>query len=249
MGFVVQKMKVLICFFIFYSFVTEAIEIRFPDEELASESVLPILDPSRMVLNRNTPLKSRFELGVGAGFGLDEPFYFPIYGIGMLGFYITEVHSVRITGTYFPPILSGAGKALQAGEGLGDKRFDPHKVSYPQMMSFIDYQYSPFYGKISLAKNWVMNISIYGFIGPGLIIFNDNEKTLAVNLGIGQKFYFNKWLGIRGGLGFYGYRGPSPAKLDLGDTVTKVPYGQLKSQNGLGVLINIVANIGVVILI
>lgn len=245
-----RKTKVLILFTIFYIFPASALKIRFPDEELATESVLPLIDPPQMILNRNVSLKFKVELGAGVSFGLDEPFYFPIYGTGMLAFHLTEVHAISVTGTYFPPSRSASGEDLSQGKGLeiSGKKFDPLKAPYPQMMAFINYQYTPYYGKISLAKNWVMNLSIYSFIGPGLLVFNHNNQTAVGNFGIGQKLYFNKWLGIRGDLGFYGYYGPAPAKLNLGDDVEEVPYNQITPQQKR-LLINFVANVGVIFLI
>ena len=85
------------------------------DEELASETVLPVFDPPRMVLNRNISLKYRFELGGGGTFGLDEPFYFPSYATGFVSFYLSEVHGLSLTATWFPPYYSKAGEALKRG--------------------------------------------------------------------------------------------------------------------------------------
>ena len=230
----------------------EAVKIRFPDEELASESVLPLIDPPQMVLNRNVSLKYRVELGAGAGFGLDEPFYFPFYGVGQLAFNLTEVHAVSVTGTYFFPLRSSSGRALNQGKGLeaSGKKLDPLKAPYPQMMTFLNYQYTPYYGKISLAKNWVLNLSIYGFVGPGLLVFKDNDQTFVGNFGIGQKLYINKWLGIRADLGFYGYYGPAISKLSLGDDVSRdgIPYSQITAQQKR-VLVNVLINLGVVFLL
>ena len=244
-----QQIKILNLFLIFCVFPVEALKIRFPDEELASESVLPLMDPPQMILNRNLPLKFRGELGAGLGVALDEPFYFPFYPVGVLAFHLTEVHAISVTGSAFFSKRSKGGNELSEGEGLkSGEKFDPLKAPYPQMMAFANYQYTPYYGKISLAKNWVMNLSIYGFAGPGLIVTDQNDQLLAGNFGIGQKLYFNKWLGIRGDLGVYGYYGPAPAKLKLDDGVESIPYGQLKSGEKR-LIINFVTNVGVIFLI
>ena len=248
--FLFSGLRRFVFLFLFCSFSAEAVKVHFPDEELASESVLPVVDPARMVLNRNISLKFRPELGIGLGFGLDEPFYFPFYPTGILAFHLTEVHAVSVTGVYFFPLRSSAGESLHQGKGLEGtgKKFDPLKAPYPQMGAFLNYQYTPYYGKISLAKNWVMNLSIYGFAGLGLVVTNQNNQLPAGNFGIGQKLYFNKWLGIRGDLGLYGYYGPAAAKLELGDNVGQIQYGQLKPEEKR-LLINVVANVGVIFLI
>ena len=244
-----QQVGILIFFLIFCILPAQAVKVQFPDEELASESVLPLIEPPQMVLNRNIPLKFRVELGAGMGFGLDEVFYSPFYPSGILVFNLSEIHALSVTGTYFFPKRSRDGEALNQGEGLGaGQTFDPLKAPYPQMSVFMNYQYTPYYGKISLAKNWVMNLSIYGFAGLGLVVSDQNDQWPSGNFGIGQKLYFNKWLGIRGDLGFYGYYGPAIAKLNLSRDVEKLKYKQLKAEKKR-LILNIVANVGLIFLI
>ena len=242
-----QRMRILFFFLAFSVFPAEAVKIRFPGEELATESVLPLIEPPQMVLNRNVSLKFRPELGVGMGVGLDEPFYFSFYPTGIIAVHLTENHAISLTGTYFFPRRSSTGEVLSQG-GEGFKKFDPLKAPYPQMSAFMNYQYTPYYGKISLAKHWVLNLSIYGFTGLGLVVSNQNNQLFAGNFGIGQKLYINKWLGIRGDLGFYGYYGPAIAKLKLDDSVGVIDYTQLQSDKKR-FIINVVVNVGVILLI
>ncbi len=49
-------------------------EVEFPEEELARESVLPVFESRRDVLNRWVNTAERFEVGLGAGLMIDEPF-------------------------------------------------------------------------------------------------------------------------------------------------------------------------------
>ncbi len=245
-----KRTKILIVFLLFYTFPAFAFKVRFPDEELAKESVLPLIKPSRVVLNRNVSLKYKVELGVGAGFGLGEPFFFPAYATGLFAFHLTEAHAISVTGTFFPPLKSKTGDKLSGGVGLkAGHTFDPQKAPYPAIMAFLNYQYTPFYGKISLSKSWVMNLSIYGFAGPGVIVFHtENNRALVGNFGIGQKFYFNRWFGIRGDLGFYGYYGPAIVKLDLSSNVNRVKWNEITPDNKR-LILNVIANVGLVFLI
>lgn len=245
---------------LFCSAQVQALKIKFPDEELASESVLPLMDKPQMILNRNVPLKYRAEFGLGMGFGLDEPFYFPFYGTAHVAFHVTEAHAVSLVGTYFPPMLSSRSETLrdtgvevEEKDPDGTRRIrriflDPTKAPYPQLAAFLNYQYTPYYGKISLAKNWVLNLSIYGFIGPGLLVFHTNDRIPAVNFGIGQKLYINRWLGVRADLGFYGYYGPAVARIQLGKDVRTLSYSQIKDEQKRPI-INFLINLGVIFLI
>lgn len=195
-------------------------EIRFPDEELAAETVLPVFSPVRMVLNRNINLKYRFEAGGGVIFDLTEPFRFPFYPSAFLSFHLSEIHGINLTGSWLPPHYSKAGDKLRS-KGACNIRlkcqevvlFDVHRVPYPYITGFLNYTYTPYYGKISLTKNLVMNMSLYGFIGPGLIVFDENTRTVAFNMGIGQKFYLFRHFALRTDIGFYGYYGPDPSKI------------------------------------
>ena len=232
-----------------FSPAVQAVKIYFPDEELATESVLPNVDIPAVVLNRNITLKWRLELDLNFGWGLDEPFYNPNYPNAQLTINITEVHSVSLLGIYYFPSLSSAGRSLKQGKGLSDgKTFDPSKAPYPQMSAFLNYRYRPLYGKISLSKVLNLNLSIYAFVGPGVIVSNQNDRFPAFNLGIGQNLYLTKWLGLRSDLGVQAYYGPSTALLDLGDSVRNVRYSDLQAdQKGLNS--TIIFNFGLIFLL
>ena len=242
--FLTQSLKTLCFFSLFLSPLAHAVKISFPDEELATESVLPLVDNSEVVLNRNINLKWRVEVNASLGVGLDEPFYFFLYPMGSLSFHLTEVHSISLLGIYYRSSLSRAGKRLKKGVGEKKKIFDAIKAPHPQMSAFLNYQYSPFYGKVSLSKALNLNLSIHGFIGLGLVVSNQNDRFPAVNFGIGQKLYVTKWLGLRVDLGFYGYYGPAVAKFNLGNSAKNVKYESLQSDQKK-VNLNILSSIGV----
>ena len=249
---IIKKLQLLfLSYCLLFSSLAQAVKISFPDEELATESVLPQVDIPAMVLNRNINLKNRVELNVSLGAGLDEPFFFSLYPMGQLTFHVTEVHSVSLLGIYYPPLLSSTGNNLKEGKGLSEGRsFDATKAPYPQMSAFLNYQYSPFYGKISLSKILNLNLSIYGFTGLGLVVSSQADRFPAANIGIGQKLYITKWLGLRGDLAFYGYYGPSIAKIDLnlGPNDNEIKYSQLTADQKT-VNLNILASLGVIFLL
>ena len=207
-----------------------------------------------LVLGRNVTLSKRLEGGVSVSFGLDEPFYFPVYITGLLAFYISEVHGVSLTRQPgFPPLkeapfgvdgLGWDGLKLKYPKQPKVEPIDVWKVPYPQMMGFLNYQYTPFYGKISVAKKIVTNLSIYGFAGPGIIMFSEGTVKPAGNMGVGLKIYFNRWLALRGGLRFYSYYGPAPAKVPLKSQTSSLSYSSIPaSQKGL--IINLACSLRV----
>ena len=225
------KKGIFLSFIFFSAFSAHAAQVHFPDEELATESVLPLVSASEVILNRNIRLKFRTELSLGLGIGLDEPFYSKFYPMGSVTFALTEIHAISLVGFYFFPYLSSAGKDLSEGKGLDPgKTFDPLKAPYPQYGLFLKYLYTPFYGKISLAKKWVLNLSIYGFAGAGAVVSNQNDQFPALDVGFGKKLYFNKWFGVKTSIGFYGYYGPATARLELGQGVGTLSYSSLEAK-------------------
>ena len=251
MGVLLFFKKNLFLFFIaVFSFSAFAVKVHFPDEELASESVLPFVETSEVVLNRNVSLKFRKELSLSLGVGLDEPFYFKFYPMPAVTFFLTEIHAVSLMGAYFYPKLSAGGVELREGKGLIEGRtFDALKAPYPQYSIFLNYQYTPYYGKISLAKSWVLNLSIYAFTGVGLVVSNQNNQFPAFNFGFGKKLYFNKMLGMKTSLAFYSYYGPATARLELGESVVGiVSYDKLQA-NEKRININTVFQFGVFVLL
>ena len=230
----------------------QAVKIYFPDEELATESVLPLTNKPNMILNRNVPLRKALELSLGSGFGLTEPFYNTVYPQVQLGYSISNMHSIHLLGTFYIPGLSRSGGKL-AEEGVVGKEgriyLDATKVAYPQYSVSLNYQYTPFYGKISLSKKLVLNLSIYSFAGGGAIVSNDNNYFPLFRLGIGQKLYFfkgsNMTVGLRGDLGMEMYYGPAVARLDLGEDQTKLSYEEAEKK----INSNVVANVGLILLL
>jgi len=83
-----------------------------------------------------------------------------------------------------------------------------------------NYQYTAFYGKLSLTKDYVMNLSLYGLVGAGMIGIGDVNKP-AFNFGLGQKFYFTPSFALRFDLRFLLYQGPDPLSRRL-DNKTEV---------------------------
>ena len=265
-GLFAAAQKGLALFCLFAVFPSHALKIRFPDEELSQESVLPYFKSPQMILDRRVTLKYRTELGVSLNYALDEPYYYPLYISGLLAFYFSENHGVSLSGTYFPPNYGiygpkmrdlPAGKKLNSETGNWEsgkpRTFDVLKAPYPLMMGFLNYQYTPYYGKIGLTKRFVMNLSIYGFGGPGLMVFNDNGRAFALNMGFGQRLYLTKWMAIRGDIIFYSYYGPAPAKIDQlivdkGETVQPISSKELRSEHKR-VIFNVMANLGFIFLI
>lgn len=204
----------LSCSIIYTSSIFAAETIEFPEEELAKESVVPVFENSRSVLNRNILTKGRFEVGGGAGLSLNEAFYNPMNFGFTASYHFDEMHAVNFNGTFWMDGLSTYGKQLERGEGLDGANFDASYAPHPQSMYLANYQFTAFYGKISLSKKTVMNLTLHGLAGLGMIQM-DGVSPITANLGFGQRFYFNKRIAFRMDLNLLMFQGPDPTSVDL----------------------------------
>lgn len=189
-------------------------EIELPEDELAKESVLPVFDKTVVVRNRAVSLSKRFELSANMGLNLLEPFYSNIvYGFGG-AYHFDETHGVNVSFILQQTDLSSNAKDLQAGKGLNSGSFDASLAPTIDSLLFINYQMTAYYGKISVTKQSAMNLSLYGLAGLGLVNWSDSTEP-ALNVGFGQKLYFNKHFAFRADLNMAIYQGPDITSKDL----------------------------------
>ncbi|MCB0349876.1 MAG: outer membrane beta-barrel domain-containing protein [Bdellovibrionales bacterium] len=193
-----------------YQPIFAAEQIEFPEEELATESVLPVFAKQVVVRERKINMAKRFEIGGGAGLNLVEPLYnqitYNIFG----SYHFDEIHGVNISGYILSTDLSSAGSDLRAGKGLvGTNNFDASKAPTVESMFFANYQFTAYYGKISVTKQSIMNLSLYGLLGVGMVNWSD-ASTIGLDVGIGQKLYFTPNLALRFDLMLSLYQGPDP---------------------------------------
>ena len=192
--------------------------IEFPEDELALESVLPVFKNREAVKNRNVPLSNRFEVGLGGGLSLREALYDPKnFGIS-LGYHFDEVQAVNLRLVSLIEGLSDKGDALAAGRGLSGGTFNADLAPRQELFAILSYTANAYYGKISLTKQTVMNMSVYGLAGAQIVRFTD-KSTFGLNFGFGQKLYFSKNWGLDLNLLFLLYQGPDPTSMPQNNTL------------------------------
>lgn len=189
--------------------------IQFPEEELATESVLPVFDQPQSVKLRNVSTSGRFEIGPMAGYSLVEAFYQP-YSLGLTAsFHFNEDHAFNVLGLGFLGGTSDYAAQLNPiPKTSPPKNFNAQYGPAPKYAALGYWQYTGFYGKLSLARDWVMNLSLYGLLGAGVYGVGD-ASCPALSFGLGQKFYFNKTVAFRADLRFLVYNGPDVTSKDL----------------------------------
>ena len=182
--------KLLSLILLLSGFQASAVTIEFPEEELARESVLPVFENAVAVKSRRVPTAKKFELGLASGFAMNEPFFETLRYGGHIGYDFNETHGVVVAGQFYSDGLNDNGQTL-ANTQLSNEFIRMEFAPQPQYHLLVNYQITPYYGKISVFKDFVMNLSLYGLLGVGVIDIG-GEATPAFNIGMGQKFYFSK---------------------------------------------------------
>ena len=200
--------------------------IQFPDEELASESVLPVFDQPDSVRNRNVLMAKRTEIGVVGGLSLLEPFFNP-YSLGLTGSYhFNEERGIEVLGLYYMQGLSNNAQGLNPIPGTSPaENANLQYAPAPKYLLAANYQHTGFYGKVSLAKDFVMHLNIYGLFGAGVIGVGDSTNPL-LNAGIGQKMYFSPNFALRVDFRFLVYQGPDVLSKKLNTATSERPASE-----------------------
>ncbi len=211
--------------------------VQFPDEELATESVLPVFDQAQAVRNRLVQLSGRFELGVGGSYDLIEPFFNP-YGFNLNATYnFTEEHGINVFYNYY---MGGNTSYVGQLNNIPNtsSKFNLQNAPAPAYQFLINYQYTAFYGKLSLAKDMVMNLSLFGFAGAGGSQIGDSLNP-TLDVGLGQKFYFNANHAFRFDLRFNFYQGPDVVSSTIPATGGTVSAGNFSKRLYIGSLLSV----------
>ncbi len=217
----------LLCFSLI-SVVVRANEIEVPEEELARETTLPIFDKRQIVLNRNVVTEQRFEIGGGFGLEMNEPYYND-YMFNLQGTYnLSDRSAINVLLLFWMDGLSNYGEQLKAGRPTATppvQSFDAMKAPHPKWGMFANYEFIAYYGKISISKLGVMNLNTFGIAGLGYINM-DSLSSPALNLGVGQNFFFTKNFGLRFDLRYLIFQGPDATSKPLrsvGTTIDPTP--------------------------
>jgi len=209
----------LVVFLMLSSSLAWGVTIKFPEEELATESVLPLFDNTQAVRDRYVKTAKKLEIGGGIGFALNEPWFQTQRYSGHLGFQF-NFNSRDIDGEPASFVFNFAPA----------KRYN----------IFLNYLMTPFYGKMSLTKNGILSLSLYGYFGAGVVGIGELEtkNSVAGTIGFGQKFYAGRRVGIRTDFGFVGYSAPNyiddvlrdQTDISSDDITQEVPVSAFESQ-------------------
>ena len=201
-----MRFLVLVSTWMMLSSFATAVTIDLPQEELAKESVLPVFpDGTVAVKARRVVTKKKFGVGPMVGQIFNEPFFSPwAYGVHA-GYHINEFHSFAVNAFMRDAKLSGDADQLDGSLTAGQKINFP-VVPLPEYVVTLDYQMTPYYGKISITKDFTMNLALYIYGGAGMTDLG-GKSTWIANIGVGQNLFFTPRIGLRLDMKFLMYNG------------------------------------------
>lgn len=197
--------------------------IDLPEEELAKESVNAKFDPPYSVKLRNIVTDGKVEFGVYFGWNFTEPIYHQ-NKLGMNFAYHTDEFSAweLNLAKWFP------GRNSQYTDLLKKFDLDFDRVPNLEYSAWLLYMMKNYYGKMSITKRGVMNVSLFPVFGVGLTKYV-HKIYPGVTAGVGTKFYFTKSLALHAEMRFQYAQAPSPFLGDKGGLPNDEPSVNDKS--------------------
>ena len=161
------------------------------DDELPSESVIPITDNSSSVLSKRVTFAKRFQIDLGTGSVLDEPLINSSYFVFRGSYYTAEEYSFGLGGR-----SRFGGKTTysqQLNEGTAQLEFE--RAPAPTESYFVSFGYNFYYGKLSLGKSLVIPASTKLDTDFGMQTFGSSSKPFLQSA-VTQSFYLNRHISI-----------------------------------------------------
>jgi len=183
--------------------------------------------PERAVENRFFLKRERFEVAPSIGYVPNNPFAVRYVGGVVLNYHFNEIVGAEAHISYSPDLgesdLKGLTSTLLQRASQGEGAFQQPLDKVGLSASF-GVSVAPFYGKINLVGEKVLNFDLYGFAGVSLLVKKNfiatydedgadrdppdvvnlserageaNEALLAPTIGIGQNFFLNQMIALK----------------------------------------------------
>jgi outer membrane beta-barrel protein len=196
------------------------------EDELAQETVLPKFDRPESVKNRNITTANRFEFGGYYGWNILEPIQNQSKIGFNAGYHLSEQSALMVN---YAQWQSGLNTQYTDGLSAPNNYLDFTRAPKLKYSLYGHYEWKIFYGKISVTKQGVVNLSTYPIFGAGITAY-EHKNYFGADIGIGQKFYFGKSVALRADFKFQYSQKPSPFL----QGAMKKPPATGTAGNGLG---------------
>jgi outer membrane beta-barrel protein len=172
--------------------------VQFPEAELERESVLPVFDSPQAVKHRNVPTLERVEVAGFLGTSLNDPFITSVPIGAEVSYHVSELHSFGLIAEGFAnSTTSYVGQIQQPNSGGQNIPFNQNPT--PTFAGLLEYEFTPYYGKISITKQTVFNLNISVTARAGFLSLSSGGGATG-GLGLNERFFFTRNLGIKADL-------------------------------------------------
>ncbi len=170
-------------------------------EKKAKTSVgVPLSQRIKAVTSQSFIHKKRFLIGPVIGTTINDPFYASL-ALGLnAGFYVTEHLLIGLSGEFLP--VNGPTNLVKV-VGRAEGKEAAHYYA-PMYFAYVDVNWVPFYGKMSIMAEGVLHYDFYLVGGLGIAGMRSTDEnvdypplSMSGKLGIGAHLFVNKWIGIR----------------------------------------------------
>jgi len=165
--------------------------------------------------------KGRFEFSPSATVSLRDAFFTKYLFGGTLTYHPMETLGVSLRVGYAVNAVAGAAQICTFSDGTDGgtrgcsspslKELDGKAPGQLKLMGGVDVQWAPIYGKLSLLAEKFVHFDLYGILGASVVQYRGPEldPTLALtapaknymtpggNVGVGLRFFFNRWVTLR----------------------------------------------------
>lgn len=187
--------------------------IQFAPDELAAETVVPLLDTGVAVKNRLVPYKGRFEAEFVASSMIDEMFFNnTLLGVQLL-YHINDVQGVGLR--YLSHMSGTSSYADQFKET--PQQVDLSKAPSPKSILTAAYRWSFLYGKVSMTKNHVLP-TVFSLEAEAGVNKVGSQMLPLTSLGMTQKVFFMRHLGVGFSYRLFLYQTVDPVSTAIGST-------------------------------
>jgi outer membrane beta-barrel protein len=187
------------CFFVALfalSGLAKADVVEFPESELARESVLPVFDQPEAVKKRYVPTEGRVEVAGFFGSSLNDAFLYD-YPFGLeVDYHLSELHGVGLVAEGFANTNTSYVSQIQTTVN-GGNAIPFAQNPQPSFAVLGQYEFTPYYGKISITKQSVLNLNISAELRVGMVNLTVGGSSITGGLGLNERFFFTRNFGLK----------------------------------------------------
>lgn len=189
--------------------------------EVDKDALGPLRERIRPVSGHMFLKKGRFEISPSASVSIRDAFYKKYLFGASLTYYPTETLGVGLRAGYAVNTVAGSAQICEFGGDTGDTRgcrapskgeLDGQAPGQLTLLGGADVQWAPIYGKLSLLAEKFVHFDMYGIVGASVVQYRGPETrlvdgqpvagsksylTAGGNVGVGLRFFFNRWVTLR----------------------------------------------------